>query len=134
MRCTTKTCDMDEKPKQFTSSSAQWEKLKPLVREMRHQPTPAEDALWQKLRNRQVQGAKFRRQHSIEGFIVDFVCVEHRLIIEVDGSIHEMPDQQSYDEQRQAFLEAQGFRIMRFTNDAVLQSIDAVVEAIKAQI
>lgn len=125
---------MDEKPKQFTSSSAQWEKLKPLVREMRHQPTPAEDALWQKLRNRQVQGAKFRRQHSIEGFIVDFVCVEHRLIIEVDGSIHEMPDQQSYDEQRQAFLEAQGFCIMRFTNDAALQSIDAVVEAINSRI
>ncbi len=121
---------MDEKPKQFTSSLEQWEKLKPLAREMRHQPTAAENALWQRLRKRQVQGAKFRRQHSIEGFIVDFVCIEHHLIIEVDGGIHEIPEQQIYDEQRQAFLEAHGFSVIRFTNGEVLQSIDAVVEAI----
>ena len=105
-----------------------WEKLKPLARQMRHEPTPAEDALWQRLRNRRVAGAKFRRQYSIERFIVDFVCLERRLIIEVDGAVHEQ--QQDYDAVRQAFLEAQGFCLLRFSNGEVLQSLDAVVEAI----
>lgn len=105
-----------------------WDRLKPLARQMRHEPTPAENALWQRIRNRRVAGAKFRRQYAIERFIVDFVCLEHRLIIEVDGSIHEQ--QQEYDAVRQAFLEAQGFRVLRFTNGEVLQALDAVVEVI----
>lgn len=115
------------KPKYHTTPKL-WEKLKPLARQMRHKPTPAEDALWQRLRNRGVGGAKFRRQYAIGRFIVDFVCLEHRLIIEVDGSIHEQ--QREYDAVRQAFLEAQGFRVLRFTNGDVLQFPDAVVEAI----
>jgi very-short-patch-repair endonuclease len=105
-----------------------WERLKPLARQMRHDPTPAENALWQRLRNRRLAGAKFRRQYTIERFIVDFVCLEQRLIIEVDGNIHEQ--QQEYDAVRQAFLEAQGFRVLRFTNGDVLQSPDAVLEVI----
>lgn len=119
---------MDEKPQQFTSSAEEWEKLKPLARDMRHKPTPAEDALWQRLRNRRVQGAKFRRQHSIGGYIVDFVCIDHHLIIEVDGDIHEQ--QRDYDAARQSFLEAQGFRVLRFSNGDVLRSLDAVVVVI----
>ena len=105
-----------------------WEKLKPLARQMRRDPTPAEHALWQRVRNRRVGGAKFRRQYAIERFIVDFVCLEHRLIIEVDGDIHEQ--QQEYDAVRQAFLEAQGFRVIRFTNAEVMRSPDGVVEII----
>lgn len=118
---------LDEKPK-FHTPPQLWAKLKPLVRQMRHKPTPAEDALWQRLRNRRVAGAKFRRQYTIERFIVDFICLEQHLIIEVDGSIHD--HQHDYDAIRQTFLEAQGFCVVRFTNGEVLQSLDAVIEAI----
>ena len=118
----------DDKPHQFTSSSKQWRRLKPLAREMRHKPTPTEEKLWDKLRNRRLLGAKFRRQHAIEGFIVDFVCLQYGLIIEVDGSIHEQ--QADYDASRQAVLETQGFRVLRIHNKAVIKEIDAVLELI----
>jgi predicted helicase/very-short-patch-repair endonuclease len=101
-----------------------WEKLKPYAREMRKNPTPAEDALWQHLRLNQL-GVKFRRQHAIGPFIVDFYAREARLIIEVDGPIHEK--QKEYDEMRQAYLESLGYRVVRFTNEQVLQNIDAVL-------
>ncbi|MBN8595529.1 MAG: endonuclease domain-containing protein [Anaerolineae bacterium] len=99
---------------------------------MRHQPTPAEDHLWQYLRGRRLNGAKFRRQHAIGPFIVDFVCIEERLIVEVDGLIHEQPDQQDRDGNRQAHLEGLGYRVLRFTNDEVLQSAQAVLAVIDA--
>jgi len=122
---------MSDKPhKQFTSSPEQWAKLKPLARQMRHQPTHAEDMLWKRLRNRQVGNAKFRRQHSILGFVVDFVCIERHLVIEVDGSIHEEPDQHAYDLQRQSRLEAAGFQVLRFSNAEVQQHLDEVLEAV----
>ena len=120
----------DEKPDHFTSSSEQWRKLKPHARRMRRNPTSAEDILWQRLRNRQLNGAKFRRQHSIGGFIVDFVCITHKLVIEVDGIVHEEPDQQLYDLERQNYLEGIGFQVLRFSNGEVLQSTDAVLERI----
>jgi len=120
----------DEKPRQFTSSSEQWRKLKPHARRMRHTPTSAEDALWQHLRNRRLNGAKFRRQHGICGFIVDFACIASKLVIEVDGIVHEDPDQQLYDVERQNYLEGAGFQVLRFSNGDVLQSIDAVLERI----
>ncbi len=110
----------------------QWGKLKPLAREMRHEPTPAEERLWQSVRNRRMNGVKFRRQHTIEYFIVDFVCLEQHLIIEVDGSVHEDAAQQQYDAERQAHLEGRGFRILRFTNGDVFQSLPAVLEVIGA--
>src|SRR5688500_17970966 len=95
----------DDKPfVPFTSSKDQWKALKPFARTMRNVPTPAEQRLWEQLRNRGT-GAKFRRQHAIEGFIVDFVCIEHKLIIELDGSIHDEPDQKLYDETRQSQLQ-----------------------------
>ena len=110
------------------SSPELWAKLKPLAREMRHEPTQAEDKLWQRIRGRQIHGAKFRRQHAIERFIVDFYCAEARLIIEVDGSIHDYTPHE--DAIRQEFLEGLGFYLLRFTNADVLQSLDAVVEKI----
>ncbi|MEO8611553.1 MAG: endonuclease domain-containing protein [Chloroflexota bacterium] len=105
-----------------------WEKLKPLARQMRHAPTPAEKHLWGRLRNRQLGGAKFRRQHVIDRFIVDFYCQEYRLVIEVDGSIHEYT--QAEDAVRQEFLESLGLRVIRFSNADVLTRIDGVVEVI----
>jgi very-short-patch-repair endonuclease len=102
--------------------------LKPLAREMRTVPTAAEDALWQRLRDRRVGGMKFRRQHAIERFIVDFYCSEARLVIEVDGEIHGYTREQ--DAARQEFLETQDLRVLRFSNADVRQDIDAVVEKI----
>ena len=112
-------------PPIFHAPPELWERLKPLARQMRHEPTPAEDALWQRLRRNQLNGFHFRRQVAIERFIVDFICLKAHLIIEVDGSIHD--HQQEYDEIRQDFLEAQGYRVIRFSNEQVLRGIDFVL-------
>ena len=120
----------DDKAKNLTVAQGHCDKLKPLAREMRHIPTPAEDQLWQAIRGRRLNGAKFRRQHAIDAFIVDFVCIEHQLIIEVDGTVHEEPDQQLYDAERQARLEGLGFRMLRFTNGEIVRSLPGVLEVI----
>jgi very-short-patch-repair endonuclease len=95
---------------------------------MRHEPTPAEKQLWQKLRNKQILGFKFRRQHSIDRFIVDFYCSEVGLVVEVDGEIHEYTQEE--DRLRQDFLESLGLRVLRFTNAEVLTSMDGVLQVI----
>ena len=105
-----------------------WDQLKPLAREMRHSPTPAEQALWQHLRNRQMCGVKFRRQHAISRFIVDFYAPQARLVIEVDGGIH--VHRQEEDAVRQATLENLNLRVLRFTNEQVLNEMEAVLESI----
>ncbi len=107
-----------------------WQKLKPLAREMRHDPTPSEDLLWQSVRNRQLSGYKFRRQHTIDRFILDFYCAEARLVVEVDGPIHQYTPAE--DAIRQTFLEAQGLRVLRFTDRQVLESLDSVLKQIAA--
>jgi len=107
-----------------------WEKLKPLAREMRSHPTPAEDKLWQRLRKRQVLGFKFRRQHPIDRFIVDFYCSKARLVVEVEGLVHQYTQEE--DAIRQEFLESLGFRVLRFTNDQVNDDLDGVVKQITA--
>lgn len=107
-----------------------WAKLKPLARQMRHEPTPAENALWQQLRNRKVAGVKFRRQHAIERFIVDFYAAKPGLVIEVDGPIHDYTQEE--DAVRQAYLESQGLRVLRFTNDQVLYNLNHVLTTISA--
>ncbi len=105
-----------------------YEKTKFLAREMRTNPTPAENHLWQRIRKQQVLGFKFRRQYPIDRFIVDFYCTEARLVIEVDGGIHET--QEEADQLRTELLESLGLRVLRFTNGEVLQYADAVVERI----
>ena len=95
---------------------------------MRVESTQAEEKLWQHLRNRQVQGLKFRRQHAIDRYIVDFYCPEARLVIEVDGPIHEFT--QDEDTQRQLKLEERGLRVLRFTNDQVLSELKDVLSEI----
>ena len=91
-------------------------------RKLRHNSTDAERKLWSVLRNRQLNGFKFRRQVEIDGYVADFLCAEMRLIIEVDGGQH-TPER---DARRTAFLESQGFRIIRFWNHDVLQNLDGV--------
>jgi len=79
--------------------------------------TSSEKRLWSFLRNRSLHGLKFRRQQPIDGYIADFCCLESKLVIELDGSIHNKKDQQEYDQERDAHLRDQGFRILRFSND-----------------
>ncbi|MGH8809160.1 MAG: endonuclease domain-containing protein [Noviherbaspirillum sp.] len=89
--------------------------------------TDAESRLWHRLRGEQL-GAKFRRQHPFENYILDFVCLDRRLIIEVDGSQH--ADDAAYDDARTAALNLAGFKVMRFWNNEVLNETDVVVQAI----
>jgi very-short-patch-repair endonuclease len=98
------------------------------ARSLRKEMTEAERALWARLRRRGVLGLKFRCQQPLGRYIVDFVCLERRLIIEVDGGQH--LDQEGYDRERSRWLEGQGYRLLRFWNSEVLSSTDAVVEAI----
>lgn len=104
-------------------------KLLPLARQMRREPTPAEDRLWQLLRARQLDGYKFQRQRLIGRFIVDFYCAKAALIVEVDGKVHQQ--QVEADLERQCILTALGFRVIRFTNDQVLNAIDQVLHHIR---
>jgi len=90
--------------------------------------TEAEQRLWQKLKRRQLAGMKFRRQQPIGPFIVDFVCFECRVIVEVDGGQH--AEQVPYDMDRSGWLETRGYRVLRFWNNEVLAHTDAVAQAI----
>jgi very-short-patch-repair endonuclease len=120
--------DPERKDYPYLTPPALWARLKPLARQMHHDPTPAEDALWECLRNRQIAGLKFRRQHSIDRFIADFYCADAQIIIEVDGAVHEYTLEE--DAIRQEFLESLGFRVLRFANDDIEQRLDAVVQVI----
>ncbi|MFC7669717.1 endonuclease domain-containing protein [Hymenobacter humi] len=113
----------------FTTTVRTWDKAKAYARENRKQPTPAEQKLWQYLRASKL-GAKFRRQHAINFFIVDFICLEAKLIIELDGEIHATPDQSEYDVGRTFTLKELGYRELRFTNQQVLNQLDEVLATI----
>ena len=98
------------------------------ARKLRKNPTEAELKLWKHLRLRQLGGYKFRRQHSLGPYIVDFACLEKKLIVEVDGGQH--TEKVDYETERIAWLESQGFRVLRFWNNEVLKEIEVVKEAI----
>jgi len=102
------------------------------ARELRQPLTPAELAVWARVRRRQL-GLHFRRQHPIWRFIVDFYCAAARLIVEVDGEIHAEPDQIEYDAAREEWLVRRGYRVIRFTNREVERQLDTVLEAIAAE-
>ncbi len=107
--------------------------LKNNAKRMRRGQTEAESFLWSYIRANQL-GVHFRRQHPIGDFIADFICIDQRLIIEVDGNIHNKPEQQEWDKQRTAFLESQDYRVVRFSNEQVLHDIDKVLAHIKSYI
>ena len=96
--------------------------------ELRKEPTPAEQKLWAYLRGNKLKGASFRRQHAIGNYIVDFCSIKSKLIIELDGSQH--LEQEEYDLERSAFLESQGYKVIRFWNNDVMNEIDNVIRAI----
>ena len=99
------------------------------ARQLRRQMTPAEKRLWAAIRGRRLDGLKFRRQHALGSYIVDFVCSEKRLIIEVDGDVHD--EQMDYDAARTEHLEQYGYRVVRFRNAEVLDDLESVLEKIR---
>jgi very-short-patch-repair endonuclease len=89
------------------------------ARNLRQEQTPAEVRLWSALRNRQLAGLKFRRQHPYGQFILDFFCVERQLAVEVDGGVHLSAEQAARDLERSEFLAQHGVRVLRFTNEEI---------------
>jgi adenine-specific DNA-methyltransferase len=100
------------------------------ARALRKQMTDAERLLWRHLRNRELGGWKFKRQYPVGPFIVDFICVEKNIVIEVDGGQH--AENEALDLQRSAYLNKMGYRVLRFWNNEVLQETEAVLNAIFA--
>jgi very-short-patch-repair endonuclease len=119
---------MKNQDNRWHTSPSFWEKLKPKAREMRHKPTEAEKYLWRYLRDRKLKRFKFRRQHSLGQFVVDFYCEEINLVIEIDGPIHEF--QKEKDEARQKYLENHKYKIVHFANESVLNNPGEVLEQI----
>jgi 5-methyltetrahydrofolate--homocysteine methyltransferase len=106
----------------MTSDPIAYELLKEFANKNRLNPTQAEIALWELLRNRKLEAYKFRRQHIIGKYISDFACIPYKLIIEIDGLIHQLPENQETDEIRTRWLENIGFSVIRFTNEQVLNN------------
>ena len=100
------------------------------VRKLRLNETDAEKVLWIHLCNKKINGLRFRRQHPILYFIADFFCPSAKLIIEVDGGIHNLPIQFEYDKNRDNELIAYGLKVLRFTNHEVMNNIDEVIQKI----
>lgn len=99
-------------------------------RRLRQQSTSAEQFLWELLRNRRLHGLKFRRQHPIGNFIADFFCGEYRLVIEVDGAVHQEKTQVERDFRRENILKANNLNILRFTNEEILDDTEIVLQKI----
>ncbi|MBD2384370.1 endonuclease domain-containing protein [Cylindrospermum sp. FACHB-282] len=97
---------------------------------LRNNMPPAEKIVWEKLRRQQIEGCKFRRQYSIDVFVVDFYSPELKLAIEIDGDSHFQNGAQAYDYERQSFLESKGTRFLRFTNQQVYQELEGVITII----
>ena len=102
--------------------------------QLRHDMTDAERLLWKRLCKKQLDGWKFRRQHGLGDFVMDFYCPIIKLCIEVDGGIHDEPDVHQKDVRRTEFLEKQGIRVLRFKNEEIENNIDDVVNRIKEYI
>ena len=104
--------------------------LTELARELRAQGTPAESLLWQLLRNRQLHGFKFRRQHQFGNYVADFYCRKARLVVECDGSAHNSNEQWQHDQVRDAYMVSQGLRVLRFSNDQILNNTENILSEI----
>ena len=115
---------MKPKPHRFPSTP----RINQQARNLRKGMTPAEQKLWQHLRNRRLFELKLRRQHPVGRFILDFYCYEQPLIVEVDGGIHEL--QTERDQMRTEWLQQQGYRVIRFKNEEVISNIEGVLTGI----
>jgi len=106
---------------------------KSLRQKLRHDATPAEKLLWKSLKNSGA-GAKFRRQHGVGPYVLDFYCPEHKLAVEIEGSVHNDVLQSAYDADRQAWLESQGIRVLTFDNRELLELSEYVVGVIRTAV
>jgi very-short-patch-repair endonuclease len=106
-----------------------WNRSKERAREFRKDATVAEKVLWQSLRDRRLEGRKFRRQHAIDRFIVDFYCRDASLVVELDGDVHAQLVER--DAERAEILMRAGLTVIRFTNDEVLTALDDVLDRIR---
>lgn len=104
------------------------------ARSLRAAEASAEARLWHTLRNRQLDRWKFRRQHPIGRYVVDFVSIAGKLVVEVDGATHSTSREIAYDRKRTQTLEALGFRVVRVTNEDVRANLDVVIEMIWAEL
>lgn len=102
------------------------------ARKLRKNMTDAEQKLWSHLRHKQVGGYKFRRQFPLDSYVVDFICLEKKLIIEIDGGQHN--NESEYENKRTEFLESQGYTILRFWNNDVLKNIYGVVKVVSKEL
>jgi 5-methyltetrahydrofolate--homocysteine methyltransferase len=105
--------------------------MKEHAKNMRNKPTEAEALLWDVLSNKKLDDFKFRRQHIIGSYIADFICLKKGLIIEIDGLVHQLPENKTSDKDRTKWLNEQGYRVIRFTNQEVLSNLDDVLERLK---
>ena len=101
---------------------------------LRNDGTAAEAVLWKALQQRQILGKKFRRQHGIGPYIVDFYCAESRLVLELDGAPHYSPVEDEYEERRTSYLQKLGLRIIRFENREIADNLDGVIESIRQSV
>ncbi len=99
------------------------------ARRLRKNPTEAEKRLWDALRGRQIDRHRFRRQHPLGAYVVDFVCLAEKLVVEVDGGQH--AENLHADAERTAWLQSRGYRVLRFWNNDVLENMEGVAEAIR---
>jgi chorismate synthase/very-short-patch-repair endonuclease len=118
-------------PGYMTNSPESWKLLVEFAKKNRKNPTEAEDKLWQAVRNRKINGYKFRRQHPVNSYIPDFICLEKKLIIEIDGGYRNEKEQQEYDALREKWLIAGSFKMLRFSNEQVLNNIGYVIKTIE---
>src|SRR5262249_18697024 len=100
------------------------------ARKLRAAPTNAERVLWGALRNRRFSGRKFRRQHPIDRYVVDFICIEKKLIVEIDGATHSTEREVARDAERTRVLETLGFHVVRVSNIDVYKNLEGVLEMI----
>ena len=109
-------------------------KLKDRRRNLRNNSTKAESLLWEHLRKNQILGFKFRRQFSIDAYVVDFYCTEFKLAIEIDGVTHLKDEEKEYDDYRQTSLEKVEITFLRFTNQDIFDKLNWVIDTIKNKV
>jgi very-short-patch-repair endonuclease len=103
------------------------------AKELRRTETDAERLLWARLHKNQLLGLQFRRQHPINRFIADFYCPKIKLVVEADGGIHEIPEHQAYDIGRSEILNDFGIKVIRFTNEQIIEDIESVIKIIEEE-
>jgi len=106
-------------------------KIESRAKSLRRESTPAENLLWKIIRKRSVKGFKFRRQHPIKSFIVDFYCHSAGLVIELDGDVHQVGEIKAYDKERQDVLHKLGLTVLRFNNDEVFSDPGRIINTVE---